>query len=72
VNLSTNAKVREYLRSLGISPRGAVIQRGARNYAGPRCPGKAWTCTSTAHRVVQVASAGGKNIYPLFDARCAR
>jgi hypothetical protein len=71
VDLSTNTKVRDYLRSLGISPRGVVIQRGARNYAGPNCPGKAWTCTSTAHRVVQVASTGGKNVFRCSTARCA-
>jgi hypothetical protein len=69
-DLSTNAGVREYLRSVGISSRGVVIQRGARNYAGPRCPGKRWTCTR-AHRVVQVARAGGKNTFACSTARCA-
>jgi hypothetical protein len=34
-----------------------VIQRGARNYAGPRCPGAGWNCT-TARRVLQT---GGEN-----------
>jgi hypothetical protein len=29
-----------------------VVQTGKRNYAGPRCPGKSWTCT-TATRVLQ-------------------
>jgi hypothetical protein len=29
-----------------------VVQTGKRNYAGPRCPGKGWTCT-TARRVLQ-------------------
>jgi hypothetical protein len=57
VELSTNSAVKRYLRSLGISPRGIVIQRGSKNYAGPRCPGKGWTCTS-ARRVVQIASGG--------------
>jgi hypothetical protein len=55
INLSTNAAVKQYLRSLGISPRGVVIQRGARNYAGPECPGKGWNCTRS-QRVVQIAT----------------
>jgi len=29
-----------------------LVQTGKRNYAGPRCPGKGWTCT-TARRVLQ-------------------
>jgi hypothetical protein len=33
----------------------AVFQRGARNYAGPDCPGAAWNCT-TARHVVQISS----------------
>ena len=69
LNLSTNAKVREYLRSLGISPRGVVIQRGVRNYAGPRCPGKRWTCTRS-HRVVQIAKHRGKNSFRCSAKRC--
>jgi hypothetical protein len=69
VDVSTNAKVRDYLRSLGISPRGVVIQRGTKNYAGPRCPGKRWTCTRS-HRVVQVASARGKNSFRCSVKRC--
>jgi hypothetical protein len=56
-NLSTRAGVVGYLRSKGINPHGVVIQRGARNYAGPMCPGRAWNCT-TATRVVQIASTG--------------
>ena len=68
-DLSTNAGVREYLRSLGISPRGVVIQRGARNYAGPRCPGKRWTCTRS-HRAIQIASHRGKNRFRCSVARC--
>lgn len=54
IDLSTNAAVKQYLRSLGISPRGVVIQRGVRNYAGPNCPGKGWNCTRS-QRVVQIA-----------------
>ena len=54
VNLSTAAGVRTYLRSLGLDPASVVVQRGQRNYAGPKCPGRGWTCT-TAARVLQVA-----------------
>jgi hypothetical protein len=71
IDVSTRSAVIHYLRSIHVNPRGAVIQRGARNYAGPRCPGKAWTCTSTAHRVIQVASAGGKNVFRCSTARCS-
>ena len=53
-DLSTRAGAVGYLRSKGVDPNGVVIQRGTRNYAGPRCPGRAWTCT-TAKRVVQIA-----------------
>lgn len=71
LTLSTNAKVREYLRSHGISPRGAVIQRSARNYAGPKCPGKRWRCTTTKHVVVQIAARGGKNSFSCSTSSCA-
>ena len=50
----------QYLSSIGVNPTGFVIQRGHRNYAGPKCPGKGWTCTK-AHRVLQFATAGGVN-----------
>ena len=50
-------QARSNLKSLGIDTRGMVVQRGSHNYAGPRCPGKRWTCT-TARRVLQV---GGDN-----------
>ena len=62
VDLSTDAAVHNYLRSVGIDPATAVIQRGLNNYAGPRCPGVGWTCT-TATSVVQIASGSGTNIY---------
>jgi uncharacterized repeat protein (TIGR01451 family) len=39
-----------------------VRQIGARNYAGPNCPGKGWNCT-TATRVLQIASPGGSNSF---------
>jgi len=68
-DLSTNAGVKAYLHSHGISLRGVVIQRGARNYAGPRCPGKGWTCTAS-HRVVQIATGRGTNMFRCALARC--
>jgi hypothetical protein len=60
VELSTKAGVAKYLRSIGMNPRGVVIQRGLRNYAGPNCPGRRWTCTRST-RVFQIAKAGGTN-----------
>lgn len=70
-NLSTRAGVARYLRAIGLDPRGFVIQRGARNYAGPSCPGAGWACTSTAHPVVQIAAAGGKNTFLCTTGNCA-
>ncbi len=55
IDLSTSAAIKRYLRSIGVTPRGVVIQRGPRNYAGPRCPGKGWNCTRSS-RVVQIAT----------------
>lgn len=71
IRLSTTAAVKHYVRSLGISPKGIVIQRGAKNYAGARCPGKGWTCTSTRHAVVQVARPGGKNTFACATKKCS-
>jgi hypothetical protein len=56
-DLSTRQGAVSYLRSLGLRPDGFVIQRGTRNYAGPKCPGKGWTCT-TSTRVLQISTAG--------------
>lgn len=56
-DLSSVSAMKSYLRLLGIDPASVVIQRGARNYAGPNCPGAAWNCT-TSQRVVQVSAAG--------------
>ena len=70
-NLSTRAGVVRYLRAIGIDQRGLVIQRGARNYAGPNCPGAGWACTSTAHPVIQIAAAGGKNTFLCTSGSCA-
>jgi len=56
-DLSSTSKVDSYLRSLGVDPATVVVQRGARNYAGSQCPGKAWNCTR-ATRVLQISSGG--------------
>jgi len=53
IDLSNRAAVVKYLNSLGIDSKHVVIQSGARNYAGPSCPGLRWTCT-TARQVVQI------------------
>jgi hypothetical protein len=69
IDVSTRSAVINYLRSIHVNPRGVVIQRGARNYAGPNCPGKRWTCTGS-HRVVQIATHRGKNSFRCSVARC--
>jgi hypothetical protein len=71
LDVSSKASIVHYLRSIHVNPKGVVIQRGVRNYAGPRCPGKNWSCTSTTHPVVQVAAHGGKNTFRCSSARCA-
>lgn len=49
-----------YLRAIGARQAPLVMQRGARNYAGPNCPGVSWNCT-TSKRVLQIATDHGKN-----------
>ena len=71
IDVSTRASVVRYLRSIDVNPSGVVIERGARNYAGANCPGAGWSCTTTTHPVVQVASAGGRNTFLCSTARCA-
>lgn len=55
LDLSSLTKIKTYLRSIGVNPKSVVIQRGKRNYAGPNCPGRGWSCT-TRTRVLQVGS----------------
>lgn len=71
INVSTRAAVVHYLRSIHVNPKGAVIQRGARNYAGAQCPGSGWTCAGTRHTVVQIAKRGGQNRFVCRSSRCA-
>lgn len=70
IDVSTTAGVIHYLRSIHVNPKGVVIQRGLRNYAGARCPGKRWTCASTKHTVVQIAKRGGQNRFTCGAAKC--
>jgi hypothetical protein len=70
IDVSTKAAVDHYLRSIHVNPKGVVIQRGARNYAGPNCPGKRWTCASTKHTVVQIAKRGGQNRFVCRSSKC--
>jgi hypothetical protein len=70
-NLRTRAGAARYLRAIGVNPHHFVIQRGIRNYAGAKCPGAGWSCTSTAHPIIQIASAGGSNTFQCATASCA-
>src|SRR6266571_4360370 len=58
--VSSPKSIDSYLRSIGVSPASMVWQHGKRNYAGPNCPGKGWTCTKST-RVVQMAADDGEN-----------
>jgi hypothetical protein len=58
-DLSTRAGAVRYLRAIGLDPRHVVIQRGSKNYAGPKCPGSGWRCTK-GRRVLQIGTA---NLY---------
>lgn len=71
INVSTRAAVIHYLRSIHVSTKHVVIQRGLRNYAGANCPGKGWTCAGTRHTVVQITKQGGQNRYACTTAKCA-
>jgi hypothetical protein len=59
-DLSSPSAADAYLASLGVNPTSVEHQTGLLNYAGPKCPGKAWSCTTNT-RVVQIAAAGGQN-----------
>jgi hypothetical protein len=71
IDVSSRASIVHYLRSIHVNPKGVVIQRGRRNYAGPRCPGPAWTCARTMHTVVQIAGPGAMNRFRCTTTRCA-
>ncbi len=71
IDVSTRAGVVNYLRSIHMQAKHVVIQRGARNYAGPRCPGKRWSCTKTTRTVVQIAKGNSKNVFRCATTRCS-
>jgi hypothetical protein len=71
IDVSTRAAVVHYLRSHHVNAKGAVIERGLRNYAGAHCPGVRWACASTRHTVVQIAKRGGQNRFVCRSSRCA-
>ena len=70
IDVSTRAAVIHYLHSIHVRAKGAVIERGGRNYAGAHCPGRGWTCASTRHTVVQISKQGGSNRFVCRSARC--
>jgi uncharacterized repeat protein (TIGR01451 family) len=55
---ATPSAVSGQIRAAGAA---VVKQIGARNYAGPNCPGVSWNCT-TSTRVIQVSTRGGVNL----------
>ena len=67
LKLTSKTAIDRYLVSLGYNPRTFVVQRGAKNYAGARCPGATWNCT-TARRVVQVSRTGTVNEFTCTPA----
>ncbi len=71
IDVSTRAAVIHYLHSIHVNAKGAVIQRGGLNYAGAHCPAKGWTCASTQHTVVQIATRGGQNRFLCRSSSCS-
>src|SRR5207247_10491631 len=71
VDVSSRTAVVHYLRKIHVNPKGLVIQRGLRNYAGPSCPGRGWRCARALHTVVQIARRGGLNRFRCSTGRCA-
>jgi hypothetical protein len=61
-HFTTTAAVLKYLKAHGVSTRGIVIQRSRHNYAGPKCPGKRWSCTKSK-RVIQFSTSDSSNIF---------
>ena len=70
IDVSTRSAVIHYLRSIHVNPKGAVIQRGARNYAGAGCPSGRWACARTKHTVVQITKRGGQNRFVCRSSHC--
>ena len=70
IDVSTRAAVVHYLRSIHVSAKGVVIQRGLLELRGRSLPGKHWTCAGTKHTVVQIAKRGGQNRFACRAAKC--
>jgi hypothetical protein len=72
IDLSTRAAINRYLSTIGVDRSDVVFQQGRRNYAGPNCPGKGWTCTEGTGAVVQTSrgsgSGSGNNIFVCHPA----
>ena len=62
-HFKTAAAALKYLKAQGVNNRSVVVQRGLRNYAGPRCPGKAWHCTTARHVIQFATSAASTNTF---------
>lgn len=67
--LSSTHAIAAYLAARGIDMSNAVVQHGRKNYAGPVCPGRGWTCTRST-RVIQIAMPSGENVVECTDASC--
>ena len=69
-NLSSPAAIEAYLVSIGVNPADAVWQETHKNYAGPGCPGAGWNCVQATTPIVQVADAGGTNLFACGGLDC--
>lgn len=69
-DLSTPAAINAYLVSIGVNPADAVWQETHKNYAGPGCPGAGWNCVPATTPIVQVADAGGTNLFACGGLDC--
>jgi hypothetical protein len=70
VDLSSDAAIVQYLRSIGVDLVDVVWQRGFRNYAGPNCPGPGWNCVRANRPVVQITTPLGTNQYHCTGPEC--
>jgi hypothetical protein len=69
-DLSNDAGINAYLVQIGVNPLDAVWQRGAKNYAGPSCPGVGWNCVRANAPIVQVAAPLGTNLFYCTGLDC--
>lgn len=71
LDLSSRTSILRYLEAKGVAPSAVVFQYGPRNYAGPRCPGRAWNCTSAGVVVQIAATAAAQNKFECKPATSA-